>query len=94
MEVLANVPLVCSKQLLLPGDVQIVPTLRQSYPTLYKESPQEEEEEEVCFEGWNMNSVSRLLQLLVHALVSCMWVWLLGGVVMWQYNQDNLDTLK
>ena len=50
-----NVPLVCAKQLLLPADVQIVLTLRQSYPTLYKESPQEEEEEkeEVCFEQYN-----------------------------------------
>ena len=55
--VLGNVPLVCAKQLLLPADVQIVPTLRQSYPSLYRES--HHEEEEVYYEGWNMSSVSR-----------------------------------
>ena len=67
-----NVPLVCAKQLLLPADVQVVPTLRQSYPSLHRES--HHEEEEVYYEGWNMSSVSRLLQLLVHALVSfCTW---------------------
>lgn len=80
VEVLVNVPLVCAKQLLLPADVQIVPTLRQSYPALYREPAHEGED--VNFEDWNMSSISRLLQLLTRALVSCAW-----GVVIRGWGQ-------
>ena len=78
-EVLVNTPLALAKQLLLPTEVQIMPTLRERYPDLCPPAKGAAvaggNDEGHCgihdetFEEWNMIVCTRLLELLTHSLV-------------------------
>ena len=75
IEVLVNSPLISAHHLLLPAEVQLMPTLQARYPDIYQGAAVAGGDDGIrdeTFEKWNMIVCTCLLDLLVHLLVrSC-----------------------